>query len=234
MRRLRPEVCLDHRRVFDDRLRAAFGDLHALLDHNDVLGQREDGPHDMLDDQGAEPDFLLDPYEQVHRISEFFGRQSGEDLVEQDDSGPRPEDPPELEPFPFLDGQVRGRTSALRSNPTRASTRPASSRAFADSCCPWFPNITATATFSRHVIARNGFGIWCVFAMPCPTTRWAGQWSIRRPSKVIDPFVGRSTPAIRLSSVDLPDPLGPMSPTTCPSRTFKETPWTALTPPKFL
>src|SRR5436309_668771 len=109
MRRLRPEVCLDHRRVFDDRLRAAFGDLHALLDHNDVLGQREDGPHDMLDDQGAEPDFLLDPYEQVHRISEFFGRQSGEDLVEQDDSGPRPEDPPELEPFPFLDGQVRGR-----------------------------------------------------------------------------------------------------------------------------
>src|SRR3989449_4247291 len=63
MSSLYPEVCLDHRRVFDDRPRAAFGDLHALLDHNDALRQREDGPHDMLDDQRAEPDFLLDPFE---------------------------------------------------------------------------------------------------------------------------------------------------------------------------
>src|SRR2546425_2155378 len=107
MSRFRPEVCLDHRGVFDDRLRAAFSDLHALLDHNDVLRQREDGPHDMLNDEGAEPDFLLDLREQVHRVPEFFGGQSGEDLVEQDDPGPGPEDPGELESFPFLDRQVR-------------------------------------------------------------------------------------------------------------------------------
>src|SRR3989475_13095487 len=48
-------------------------------------------------------------------MPEFFGRQSGEDLVEQDDSGPRPEDAGELESFPFLDGQLRGHHVRLSS-----------------------------------------------------------------------------------------------------------------------
>ncbi len=43
--------------------------------------------------------------------------------------------------------------------------------------------------------------------------------SIRRPATVTVPAVGRSSPAIMLSSVDLPLPDGPMTATTSPAAT---------------
>ncbi len=51
--------------------------------------------------------------------------------------------------------------------------------------------------------------------------------SIRRPATVTVPAVGRSSPAMRLSSVDLPLPDGPMTATTSPAATPMLTPASA-------
>ena len=48
--------------------------------------------------------------------------------------------------------------------------------------------------------------------------------SMRWPSTVTEPLVGRSSPAIRLSRVDLPLPDGPMIATASPVSTVKLTP----------
>src|SRR5690606_21085678 len=58
--------------------------------------------------------------------------------------------------------------------------------------------------------------------------------SMRRPSKYTSPRVGFSTPEIRLNSVDLPLPLGPMRPTNSPASSRKSMPATAVAPPKSL
>ena len=44
------EVGLDHRRVAGDLARRAAGDLAALVEHHDALGERDDHLHDVLDD----------------------------------------------------------------------------------------------------------------------------------------------------------------------------------------
>src|SRR5215469_14548428 len=54
--------------------------------------------------------------------------------------------------------------------------------------------------------------------------------SIRCPATVTVPLVGRSRPAIRFSSVDLPLPDGPMTATDSPAATSKLTPSTAKAP----
>ena len=71
----------------------------------------------------------------------------------------------------------------------------------------------------------------------CAPRRRAGRGgaAARRaggPPRAIRPAVGRSAPAIRLNTVVLPAPLGPMSPVIVPGRTRKETSSTARWPPK--
>ena len=66
--------------------------------------------------------------------------------------------------------------------------------------------------------------------MPGPEPRASAlslSLSIRRPATVTIPVVGRSRPAIRLSSVDLPLPDGPMMATTSPAVTLMLTSATA-------
>src|SRR5689334_6726267 len=54
-----------------------------------------------------------------------------------------------------------------------------------------------------------------------------------RPSSTIAPLVASCTPAIALSSVDLPAPLVPRSATISPSSTSKSTPNRTCTPPSY-
>src|SRR5262245_11119759 len=81
---------------------------------------------------------------------------------------------------------------------------------------PW---VAPTRTFSNTVIASNGWGIWCVSAMPARHRTCAGIVVTSRPSKTTRPRSGRSRPAIRWSAVVLPAPLGPMTPTASCSST---------------
>src|SRR5216117_41788 len=60
--------------------------------------------------------------------------------------------------------------------------------------------------------------------MPSPTTRFMRSPSVRRPFSSIVPEVGFSAPARRFKRVVLPEPLGPINPTTDPSSTVRDTP----------
>ena len=57
---------------------------------------------------------------------------------------------------------------------------------------------------------------------------------MRRPSNTIRPLVGDMAPEIRLNSVVLPAPFGPISPVIAPSDTSSEQWSTARTPPNSL
>src|SRR2546427_2869544 len=105
--RLRAEVRLDDRGVADDLLRRPLRNLPPFLDHHDAVGEREDGPHDVFDDQGTNPEFLLDPREQLDRLAEFPGGQSREHLVQEENSRARRDDAREFQPLPVLHGEVR-------------------------------------------------------------------------------------------------------------------------------
>src|ERR1700751_2626726 len=49
------EIRADHLRIFHDFLRRAFRDLLAVVEHDDMLGDRHDGAHHMLDDHDGQP-----------------------------------------------------------------------------------------------------------------------------------------------------------------------------------
>src|SRR2546422_1475696 len=67
--------------------------------------------------------------------------------------------------------------------------------------------------------------------MPSAHTRWGAQPAISRSRRRIEPPSGTRAPVIRLKSVVLPDPLGPVTPISSPSGTAKVTSLTARTPP---
>src|SRR3989442_10171556 len=61
--------------------------------------------------------------------------------------------------------------------------------------------------------------------------RGAGRPPISAPRKPTEPAFGLSAPAMRLKTVLLPEPLGPMRPRISPSATSNETLLTAVKPP---
>src|SRR5215510_6133336 len=68
--------------------------------------------------------------------------------------------------------------------------------------------------------------------MPSRAIWWVLSPSMRRPSKWTAPASGRSRLVMRLKTVVLPEPLGPMRPTMLPVATSKEHSLTARSPPK--
>ncbi len=129
------------------------------------------------------------------------------------------------------------RSSASSSaRPSRPTSPSASSARCSASLrpTPGLPNIAPTRTFSRTVISGKGCTTWK--ARPSP--RWQRSAVARplrsRPSSATVPAVGASRPEIRLSSVDLPAPFGPMMAKISPRATSKETSSTAARPPKRL
>src|SRR5215510_7451720 len=81
---------------------------------------------------------------------------------------------------------------------------------------------------------RNGRGIWKVRAMPRWQIRSGVRPPISSPRNLIEPDVGGRAPETQLNSVVLPEPFGPISPTISPGSTSKETPLSAVKPPKRL
>src|SRR5512136_1627756 len=61
---------------------------------------------------------------------------------------------------------------------------------------------------------------------------WLGRPSMRSPSSTMAPEWGGMSPEMRLRSVVLPAPFGPMRPCTSPTPTSSEAPSTAARPPK--
>ncbi|MDR8804672.1 hypothetical protein FEP89_05429 [Burkholderia multivorans] len=75
------------------------------------------------------------------------------------------------------------------------------------SCCA---ACTATRTFSNTVRLRNTLRIWNERLMPSRTRRNIASFVTSRPSNVIVPALGDSTPVSMLKKVVLPAPFGPM------------------------
>jgi hypothetical protein len=74
--------------------------------------------------------------------------------------------------------------------------------------------------------------IWNVRAMPS-RTRWCGSSAVMsRPSSMIVPAVGLSTPVSRLITVVLPAPFGPINAWRAPFSIASETSCAATMPPK--
>ena len=86
---------------------------------------------------------------------------------------------------------------------------------------------------SSTLMLANGRGIWKLRAMPRRMRRCGGRVARSRPSNWIDP-PPRSVPAMQFTSVLLPEPFGPMSPTRSPAPTERSTPSSATKPPNRL
>ena len=89
-----------------------------------------------------------------------------------------------------------------------------------------------TMTLSITVMVSKLFTTWKVRPTPRTQRSAAGNLVTSSPSNQIEPWVGGSTPAIRLNNVDLPAPLGPIRPTISPRPTEIETSLLAIRPPK--
>src|SRR5215831_8631727 len=119
--------------------------------------------------------------------------------------------------------------SAAPASPTSPITSSALSRAAA---AAWWRRKAPIITLSSTDIDSNVSGTWKVRAMP-RRARCSGVNRVTsRPSKCTVPEVGRRSPVRQLKNVDLPAPLGPMSPSTSPSLTATEASSTALNAPK--
>src|SRR5262245_4438420 len=75
---------------------------------------------------------------------------------------------------------------------------------------------------------------WNVRAIPAATRAWVGLPVMSAPSNRTRPDVGAVRPAITFTMVLFPEPLGPIRPRISPLASWKDTPSTALTPPKCL
>src|SRR5207302_6110055 len=90
----------------------------------------------------------------------------------------------------------------------------------------------ARRTFSRALSAGKIWHRWKVRAMPLRATRWTGKPVIFSPAKTTSPACGFSTLVIRLNSVDLPAPFGPMTARISPGSSCMSSASTAMSAPK--
>jgi hypothetical protein len=93
------------------------------------------------------------------------------------------------------------------------------------------PNSAPVATFWRTVMEAKICGIWKVRAMPSRQQRFGGSPRMFCPSKLICPAEVGNTPVQTLSSVVLPAPLGPATPSISPRSMSKLTPSSARNAP---
>src|SRR3990167_5163266 len=101
-----PEIGGHDLRLPDDVARPALGDQLAVVQHHDPVGQVDHGPHDVLDEEdgGAPPADL--PHER-ERLADLRGRQARQDLVQEDEPGPRGQRARELEELALMQVQRR-------------------------------------------------------------------------------------------------------------------------------
>src|SRR5690349_18064452 len=129
-------------------------------------------------------------------------------------------------------GVPRLRARWLASSLSSVISMTASARSRASPRCAWRRK-APTMTFSRMVMSSNVAGIWKVRPMPRRACASAGALVTSLPSNAMRPADGTMSPAMQLKKVDLPAPLGPISPTISPCVTCRSAPATAWKVPKF-
>ena len=109
-------------------------------------------------------------------------------------------------------------TAARRARPPRARARRARRRRRAPA------SSSGTATFSSAVMVGIRWNDWKTMPTWRPRKRASASSSSRprsSPATTTEPVSGRSSPAMTISSVDLPEPDGPTRPTASPRPIFR-------------
>ena len=91
-----------------------------------------------------------------------------------------------------------------------------------------------TRRFSSRLMLLNGRGSWKLRARPSRVRSCASRPFSRWPANCTLPCSCRIVPQMQFTSVLLPEPLGPISPTRSPSRTCSSISASATKPPKRL
>src|SRR5262249_54687607 len=92
----------------------------------------------------------------------------------------------------------------------------------------------ASSTLSRTVSLGNRLVTWKVRAMPNAVRRWLGHFVTSWPNSMTCPELAGRIPVIKLNSVVLPAPFGPLMAFRWPGMTVSVTPRTAASPPQLL
>ena len=93
----RPQIGPDDLRIADHFLRAALGNLLAVIQHDHAVGHGHDRAHHVLDDDDRQP-ARGELSEQRHGLIDLRRIESGHDLVEQQQLGLRRQSPRHLQP----------------------------------------------------------------------------------------------------------------------------------------
>src|SRR5882724_12274691 len=106
------EVGPDDVRVPHDLTRQSFGDDLPPAQHHDAVGEVEDGPHDVLDEDDRRAP-VADPANEPERVGHLRWRQAREDLVQQHQPRLGRERPGEVEEFPLEQVELVGQRVGL-------------------------------------------------------------------------------------------------------------------------
>src|SRR5579883_1721988 len=224
------QVGLHHPGIREDGGGGALGDALPVVQDDHPGAEGHDRLHHVLDvhDRDAQS---VHPADELDAFLLLHGVQAGHNFVEEEDTGAQCQGPGQVEPLAALARERRGRDVRLPAKPTKSSTSRAASRAAATRGV-W--RRAATRTFSSTVMWRKGRGDWKVRPSPTRAATGAGTPVTSRPPRRTWPASGVSMPVTVLTSVVLPEPLGPISPTISPASTWKVMPRSAWTPPKDL
>ena len=206
--------------------------------HGDPVGDRKHVGHAVADQDDADA-VIAQPPDQVQHLRHLAHGDRGGRLVHQHDlriGKPRSGDRDRL-PLParhLLDQIARPRLrlqllEELASAPVHASN--------SRGCGPGRSACAARAQerrWRRRSDCRKARDPDRRSRSPSGAPRSAGGNCTCSPSTVIVPCEGRKLPAMILTRVDLPAPLSPISPSTCPCSSSSDTSCSAWMAPKFL
>ena len=221
----------------------AFGDLAAEIEHRDGVRRVHHQVHVVLDQQHgrAAPGDGADRRRQAFR---FVRGKPGRGLVEQQKLGLRGQRAGDLEQPLLAVGErarlrVRRRPRARRSRAARGRAprpraRPAACsrvRSKADRTPPLVCRWQPTLTFSSTERFWNSCTSWKVRTRPDAAICSGGRAVMSSPANTMRPAFGVWKPEMRLNSVVLPAPFGPITAVTPPSATSRSMASTATSPP---
>ena len=192
-----------------------------MVQHDDALGQRHHGAHHVLDQEQGHPSLGVQAPQGRRPPRRSRSACSPAITSSSSSSGPGGERARDLQPLAVGKRQLAGAARPSASaRPTRAQRASARARPRPRAWRP--PRKRADHRVLDTVMPANGLTIWKVRPMPASQAIRAADRRSRGPRRRASRGRARSTPAMRLKSVVLPAPLGPISATISPRATGSE------------
>ena len=193
-----------------DLVRRPLGERRSLVEHVDALADLEHERDVVVDEQHAGA-AVADGADRGREARHLRLGKAGRRLVHQHEARLGRECPGDAEPPLVAVRQRRRRSVGVRGEAEQLE------QLVAPGAAPRGPRRRRRAPRPRRSPAPRAppkaWLCWNVRASPCRPRRYAGQRVTSRSSSSTRPRLGRSKPLRTLTSVDLPAPFGPISPT---------------------